>query len=84
MDGRETTRRELLGHEPIRRHVVASRVAKLDSCGDGDQDEISTQEILFMGAVRSILNAICEGLVFGFTFALGWFAAALLAGAVVA
>jgi len=27
-------------------------------------------------------NALVEGLVFGFTFAVGWFAAALLLGAV--
>jgi len=29
-----------------------------------------------------LLNAISEGLLFGFTFAIGWFAAALLLGAV--
>jgi hypothetical protein len=28
------------------------------------------------------LNAITEGLLFGFTFAIGWFAAALFLGAV--
>jgi hypothetical protein len=28
------------------------------------------------------LNAIVEGLLFGFTFAIGWFAAALVLGAV--
>lgn len=57
---------------------------KLDSCRTGYQDEMTPREAFIMGAMRSILNAICEGLVFGFTFALGWFAAALLAGAFVA
>lgn len=35
-----------------------------------------------MNSACRVWNALCEGLVFGFTFAIGWFAAALLLGAV--
>jgi len=37
-----------------------------------------------MKTMRQVLQAVCEGFVFGFTFALGWFAAALLAGVALA
>ncbi len=37
-----------------------------------------------MHSVRRFASAICEGLIFGFTFALGWFAAAVLFGVALA
>jgi len=39
---------------------------------------VTTREIRMV----RFLNAIAEGLIFGFTFAVGWIAAALLFGAV--
>lgn len=37
-----------------------------------------------MGPVSHVCNVVLEGLVFGFTFAIGWIAAMLFVGAVMA
>ena len=37
-----------------------------------------------MSSACRVMNAICEGLMFGFMFAIGWFAAAFLLGVALA